>query len=64
MAAAHYHLSCLFSDQNMWEMVDLLDRVYVLHEGRILFEGTPSAMLDDKIVRHLYLGEEFHTTNR
>lgn len=46
---------------NVREMVDLLDRVYVLHKGRIGFEGTPDGMLDDKVVRHLYLGEEFHT---
>lgn len=59
-----HHVGILITDQNVREMVDFLDRVYVLHEGRIVFSGTPDAMLDDKMVRHLYLGEEFHTAPR
>ena len=55
-----HDVGILMTDQNVREMIGLLDRVYVLHEGRIIFSGTPEAMLDDKIVRHLYLGEEFH----
>lgn len=52
-------IGVLITDQNVHEMVELLDRVYVLHEGKIAFEGTPMAMLDDPDVRHFYLGEEF-----
>jgi lipopolysaccharide export system ATP-binding protein len=59
-----HDVGILMTDQNVREMVDLLDRAYVLHEGRIIFSGTPDAMLDDKLVRHLYLGEEFHGVNR
>lgn len=55
-----HNVGILITDQNVREMVDFLDRVYVLHEGRIVFSGTPDAMLDDKTVRHLYLGEKFH----
>lgn len=53
------NIGVLITDQNVHEMVDLLDRVYVLHQGRIAFEGSPEAMLDDPAVRHFYLGEEF-----
>lgn len=59
-----HDVGILITDQNVREMVDLLDRVYVLHQGRIVFNGTPDAMLDDEVVRHLYLGEEFNSTNR
>ena len=59
-----HDVGILITDQNVREMVGILDRVYVLHEGRIVFNGTPAAMLEDKVVRHLYLGEEFHTPNR
>ncbi len=59
-----HDVGILITDQNVREMVDLLDRVYVLHEGRIVFEGSPDAMLADKIVRHLYLGEEFQGKHR
>ncbi len=54
-----HDVGILITDQNVREMVDLLDRVYVLHEGEIVFSGTPDAMLKDKTVRRLYLGEEF-----
>lgn len=54
-----HDVGILITDQNVREMVDLLDRAYVLHEGRIVFSGTPDAMLEDKTVRHLYLGEKF-----
>lgn len=59
-----HDVGILITDQNVREMVDILDRVYVLHKGRIVFDGTPEAMLEDKVVRHLYLGEEFHTADK
>ncbi len=59
-----HDVGILITDQNVREMIDLLDRVYVLHEGRILFSGKPQDMLQDKAVRHLYLGEAFHQTPR
>lgn len=49
----------LVSDQNLPELLDIMDRSYVLHEGRVLFEGSPSMMLADPRVRELYLGEDF-----
>lgn len=54
-----HDVGILITDQNVREMVDLLDRVYILHEGHIVFDGTPEAMLEDETVRRLYLGEEF-----
>jgi len=59
-----HDVGILITDQNVREMVDMLDRVYVLHEGRIVFEGTPGAMLENGLVRRLYLGEEFHAAAR
>lgn len=53
------NVGVLITDQNVHEMIDLLDFVYVLHEGRIVFQGSPEAMLRDPDVRHFYLGEEF-----
>lgn len=47
----------LVSDQNMPEMLAIIDRACVLHEGRILFDGSPEAMLADARVRRFYLGE-------
>ncbi|SIN60697.1 lipopolysaccharide export system ATP-binding protein [Parasphingorhabdus marina DSM 22363] len=53
------NVGVLITDQNVLELVDLLDRVFVIHEGHIIFEGAPDAMLEDHVVRDVYLGEEF-----
>ena len=59
-----HDVGILITDQNVREMVGILDRVYVLHEGRIVFHGSPAAMLDDNAVRHLYLGEQYGRPDR
>lgn len=48
----------LVSDQNVPVMLDLIDRAYVLHEGEVIFDGTPGAMLASNRVHDLYLGPE------
>ncbi|MEH6758662.1 MAG: LPS export ABC transporter ATP-binding protein [Parasphingorhabdus sp.] len=53
------NIGVLITDQNVHELVGLLDRVYILHEGRIVFEGMPEEMLENPDVRHFYLGESF-----
>jgi lipopolysaccharide export system ATP-binding protein len=37
----------------------MIDRGYILHEGRVLKEGTPSDIVGDREVRRVYLGERF-----
>jgi lipopolysaccharide export system ATP-binding protein len=46
----------LVSDQNLPEMLEVLDRVYVLHDGRVIFTGTPAEMLKNAMVQRVYLG--------
>lgn len=48
----------LISDQNIHIMMQLIDRAYVLHEGAIVFEGSPKAMIADPLVHRVYLGEK------
>lgn len=48
----------LLSDQNVHAMIDLIDRAYVIHEGEIVFEGSPERMLADRLVHEVYLGPE------
>lgn len=55
----HRNIGVLITDHNVHEMVELIDRAYVIFDGRMLFEGTPKALLADPQVRHLYLGENF-----
>jgi lipopolysaccharide export system ATP-binding protein len=53
------NVGILMSDQNVHETLELVDRAYVIHGGKIIFEGTSDEMLNDAKVRHHYLGEDF-----
>jgi len=48
----------LMSDQNIKETLDIIDRAYVIHHGRVIYDGLPRGMLTDSDVRELYLGED------
>lgn len=48
----------LMADQNVHEAIQIIDRAYVIHLGKLIFEGTPDAMQADHEVRRLYLGED------
>lgn len=52
-------IGVLITDHNVHAMVELVDRAYVIYEGRMLFQGSPDALVADPAVRHLYLGDDF-----
>jgi lipopolysaccharide export system ATP-binding protein len=52
-------LGVLITDHNVRETLDIIDRAYILHEGTVLFEGTPSEIVAHEGVRRVYLGERF-----
>lgn len=52
-------ISVLITDHTVREMIELIDRAHVIYNGRVLFEGSPSAIVADPQVRHLYLGDDF-----
>jgi len=52
-------IGVLITDHNVAALVDLVDRAYVIYDGRMLFSGTPAALLADPQVRQLYLGAHF-----
>ncbi len=59
-----YHLKdrgigVLITDHNVRETLDIIDRAFIIYDGRVLFEGTPQDALKDKDVRRVYLGESF-----
>jgi len=49
----------LMADQNVRETLGIVDRTYVIHFGRLIFDGSPHDMLKDGDVRKFYLGEDF-----
>ena len=52
-------IGVLITDHNVRETLDIIDRAYIMHDGTVLMEGTPSDIVSDMNVRRLYLGERF-----
>ena len=49
----------LLTDHNVAQTLHVCDRVYILHEGRLIFVGTPEEVRQDPTVRETYLGNRF-----
>ncbi len=53
------HIGILITDHNVRETLDICDRAYIINDGRVIAEGTPTELLDNAEVRAVYLGEHF-----
>lgn len=53
-------LGILITDHNVRETLDICDRAYIVNEGEIIAKGNATEILANKIVRQVYLGEEFN----
>ena len=49
----------LITDHNVRETLEIVDRAYILHDGKVLMSGTASEIVKDENVRRVYLGENF-----
>ncbi|VAW13293.1 Lipopolysaccharide ABC transporter, ATP-binding protein LptB [hydrothermal vent metagenome] len=52
-------IGVLVTDHNVRETLELIDRAYIIHDGKMLMEGTPKDIVRDADVRRVYLGEQF-----
>jgi len=52
-------IGILMTDHNVRETLQSTDRAYIIHQGRILREGSADALVNDPRVREVYLGENF-----
>ena len=52
-------IGVLITDHNVRETLEIVDRAYILHEGRVLMEGKPAEIVTNDDVRRVYLGERF-----
>lgn len=53
------NIGILITDHNVHETLNITDRAYLLFEGRILFQGKPEELAENRIVRENYLGSAF-----
>ena len=52
-------LAILITDHNVRETLNIVDRAYLIYEGRVESQGNKDFLLNDPISRKLYLGETF-----
>ncbi len=52
-------IGVLITDHNVRETLELIDRALIIHEGRVLMEGSPHEIVSNPDVRRFYLGESF-----
>ena len=52
-------IGILLTDHNVRDTLAVTDRAYIIHEGHIIKHGKPSEIVDDAMVRRLYLGDSF-----
>ncbi|MBO5940974.1 MAG: LPS export ABC transporter ATP-binding protein [Kiritimatiellae bacterium] len=53
-------LGVIITDHNVRETLSVVDRAYLVYNGRLLKEGTSNELVNDPEVRAKYLGEDFH----
>ena len=53
-------IGVLITDHNVRETLSIVDRAYLMHEGRVLSEGTSDFLINDPQSREFYLGEDFN----
>ncbi len=52
-------LGVLITDHNVRDTLAIVDRAYIMHEGRTIVSGTALEVSEDPVARRFYLGERF-----
>ena len=52
-------IGVLITDHNVQETLQIVDRAYILHDGKVLMSGTTKEVVQDENVRRVYLGDSF-----
>jgi lipopolysaccharide export system ATP-binding protein len=56
---AERNIGILITDHNVRETLRICAHATIMHDGQVLAEGTPEAILANELVRRVYLGEGF-----
>lgn len=52
-------IGVLITDHSVRETLSLVDRAYLIHDGRVMIQGRPETITADPEARRVYLGESF-----
>ncbi len=53
-------IGVVVTDHNVRETLRIVDRAYLIHQGKVLTEGTGEFLIRDEQARKFYLGESFN----
>ena len=53
------NIGILITDHNVRETLKIVDRVYIVNEGAIFYEGDPVSAVNDEKIKKFYLGSNF-----
>jgi len=53
------NIGILITDHNVKDTLNIVDRAYVIYQGKVLMEGTPQQIALSEQVREVYLGQSF-----
>ncbi len=56
---SNQRIGVLITDHNVRETLEIVDRAYILHDGKVLMSGTAEEVVRDENVRRVYLGQSF-----
>ena len=49
----------MITDHNVRETLKIVDKVYIVNEGSLYFEGNPEDAITNDKIKKFYLGKEF-----
>ena len=52
-------IGVLITDHNVREVLDIVDRAYIISDGTVIMEGTSKEIVKNEIVKNIYLGNDF-----
>jgi lipopolysaccharide export system ATP-binding protein len=52
-------IGVLITDHNVRETLGICERAYIINSGEVIAEGEPETILQNELVKKVYLGDEF-----
>ena len=53
------NIGLLITDHNVRSTLEMVDRAYIIYDGKVISEGTPNSIINNNEVRRVYLGDSF-----
>ena len=53
-------IGVLITDHNVRDTLKIVDRAYILHDGKVIVSGLPEDVINNDNVRRVYLGNDFN----